>query len=331
MPVPQRTLLLKPTGGACPVRCTYCFYWTGHHAQAAMMPLRVVERIVPWARQAEDPHVVWQGGEPLLWGLERFRAADEILSACTHALQTSGIGLDDAFADWLAERATRWHVGLSIDGPAEHHDAARRDHRGQPTHARAIEALDRLRSRGVPVIAMAVARAGIDPRELVRYFDRLELPVRWLLRIGADEADARAWEAVMAATPRDIRHLSTHDCRLSGACHTYAVIDHDGTVYPCDHFVAPAWRGPNITDRPIIEILRTARSLRVFAALKRGRASKAPCSGCETGPLCRAGCPAYGRDTPAEAAWGRYLARSMWRFAEAAGRCDPARQPAKRP
>jgi uncharacterized protein len=87
-----------------------------------------------------------------------------------HRFQTNGLLIDEAWARFLARRKAR--VGISIDGPAELHDAYRRTRRGQGTHRGAMRGLRRLQVQGVAchVITVLTERALDMPEELFNFY-----------------------------------------------------------------------------------------------------------------------------------------------------------------
>jgi uncharacterized protein len=71
-----------------------------------------------------------------------------------NAFQTNGTLLDDAWGEFLVRN--KFLIGLSIDGPAELHDAYRLDKGGQPTHARVMRGLSFLKKHGVEFNTLTV-------------------------------------------------------------------------------------------------------------------------------------------------------------------------------
>ena len=73
--------------------------------------------------------VAWQGGEPLLRGIEFYRRAVALAERyrrphqrqVLHTIQTNGTLIDDEWAAFF--KANQFLVGLSIDGPQALHDA----------------------------------------------------------------------------------------------------------------------------------------------------------------------------------------------------------------
>ena len=163
MASPPLTLTVEPVG-ACNLDCRYCYAAKG----AAGPPdtdffLGALDRLRRYAAEAGCPevHCVWLGGEPLLAGHAFFeRVADWTASlaagpAVRHFMQTNGLLLDDAYCRLFA--ASPFHLGLSLDGPQAVHDAFRLTPQGEPTFARVMQAVDRLRRHAVPFGCVAVA------------------------------------------------------------------------------------------------------------------------------------------------------------------------------
>lgn len=158
----------------CNLDCPYCYMYHGAdqswRTRPKFMPDAVfdamLDRLLAYCerRGGHKVGLSLHGGEPLLVRRERFqslverareRLGDHLSSI---AVQTNGVLLDDAWALHLARLQVS--VGISIDGPAEVHDAARPDLRGRPTHARVVEAIVRLRAAGLDPLGLCV----IDPR-----------------------------------------------------------------------------------------------------------------------------------------------------------------------
>ena len=98
--------------------------------------------------------MAWQGGEPTMMGLDFFRRAIELErqyarpgQRILNTIQTNGTLLDDEWGAFLKEN--EFLVGISIDGPAEMHDAYRVDKGGKPTFGRVMKGLEVLKRHGV--------------------------------------------------------------------------------------------------------------------------------------------------------------------------------------
>jgi uncharacterized protein len=158
------------------------------------------------------PQVVftWQGGEPTLMGLDFFRRVVELQAryrrpgqAVENDLQTNGILLDQQWCDFL--RANRFLVGLSIDGPAEIHDAYRRAKGGQPTFDRVMATARLLRENRVTFNALCVVN---------RISGRRPLDVYRFLR---DEVRPRVIQFIPGLEPNTFREQAAGGAAVDGA------------------------------------------------------------------------------------------------------------------
>jgi len=144
---PPFSLLIKPAGADCNLRCAYCFYLEKKSLYPGdarpRMSDAVLERVIASFMATDQPQYAfgWQGGEPTLMGLDFFRRVTDLQkkhgkpgAVVANGLQTNGTLLDDPFAAHLAQY--RFLVGVSLDGPAHLHDPHRVTANGCPTHAR---------------------------------------------------------------------------------------------------------------------------------------------------------------------------------------------------
>jgi uncharacterized protein len=81
-------------------------------------------------------------------------------------------------------------------------------------------------------------------------------------------------------------------CCYSERCANAHVLEFNGDLYVCDHFVYKEWCIGNIMDRPLIELVQDPM-LEEFARLKTELPSR--CRDCEYLPFCRGGCPKHHR------------------------------------
>ncbi|MCV2395159.1 anaerobic sulfatase maturase [Actinotalea sp. M2MS4P-6] len=192
------SVLAKPTGAACNLDCTYCFFLSKEllydHDSQRMSEEGLETYLANLLDSSPDGvvEVAWQGGEPTLRGLaERLRRPGQQLH---HAIQTNGTLLDDDWGAFLAEH--HFLVGLSMDGPAHLHDAYRVNKAGRGTHDQVLRGWQVLSKHGVDTnILCTVHHANQDhPLEVYRYF-RDVLGARYLQfipiveRVPADQLE----------------------------------------------------------------------------------------------------------------------------------------------
>jgi len=80
-------------------------------------------------------------------------------------------------------------------------------------------------------------------------------------------------------------------CIFSETCGDGLALEHDGSLYSCDHYVYPEYRLGRITETPMREMLWTERQ-RVFGQDKRSSLT-AQCRACSYRFACNGGCPKH--------------------------------------
>jgi len=163
-------VLAKPAGPACNLSCSYCFYldkkalYPG--TQSFRMSEAVLERFIQQYIETQPAEVreiqfAWQGGEPTLMGLRFFERVVELQKryarpslTIENALQTNATLLDNDWGRFLRENG--FLVGISIDGPAELHDAQRRDRRGRGSFDSVLRGLEVLKRNRVEFNTLTV-------------------------------------------------------------------------------------------------------------------------------------------------------------------------------
>lgn len=231
-------------------------------------------------------HFVWHGGEPTLAGVDFYRRVVKFQQRylpdgwrCLNNLQTNGTLLDEKWCTFIAQEG--FSVGLSIDGPASVHDLARPDHRGRPTQARAMRGLRLLKEHGVDpdVLCTVNAYNAAKPLEVYRYF--LDHDVRWVQFLPVVEREPDGQVGRHSVAPRafgeflvqifdewvrhDVARIGVQNflepllvvsgqpatlCVMAETCGLALAMEHDGSVYSCDHFVDQAHYLGNVLDSP---------------------------------------------------------------------------------
>jgi uncharacterized protein len=210
-------VMLKPRGPICNLACDYCYYLD----KAALYPgsdFRMSDAVLEsftrqYIRAQAVPEVVfgWQGGEPLLMGIEFYRRAMAFQRKyrrpgmrVVNTIQTNGMLLTDEWATFF--RTYDFLVGLSLDGPRELHDAHRRDRGGRGSFDGVMHGLGFLQKRGVETnILTCVHDANADhPLEIYRFL--------------RDEAGARFIQFIPIVQPACVAQTGQddpeHDCSV---------------------------------------------------------------------------------------------------------------------
>ncbi|MGD0094689.1 MAG: anaerobic sulfatase maturase [Planctomycetota bacterium] len=181
--MPNFQLLFKPIGPRCNLACKYCYYLEKERLYAGTRDFRMTDEVLENAiRQyiaaLDVPEIMfaWQGGEPLLLGLDFFRRALELQRQycppgrrISNAIQTNGTLLNAQWCGFLRENA--FLVGISIDGPRHLHDQYRLDKGGQPTFSKALHGLELLVEHGVEFNTLTVVQRqnARQPLEVYRF------------------------------------------------------------------------------------------------------------------------------------------------------------------
>ena len=159
-PTPINSYIVK-VASHCNLDCTYCYeYHTGDDSWLSMpklMSTSVVDllsrRIAEHTRTHElsDIYINLHGGEPMLYGLDRTRSlleriTGELTGVRIHwGIQTNGVLLNDAWVELFDQFG--FHLGLSIDGPAEVNDRWRVDHKGQGSFDAVMKGVEALQTQ----------------------------------------------------------------------------------------------------------------------------------------------------------------------------------------
>ncbi|MDO5678622.1 MAG: anaerobic sulfatase maturase [Propionibacteriaceae bacterium] len=177
------SVVTKPTGAACNLDCTYCFFLSKELLYDEAGQRMTEEQLETYVREflAGQPDgevtMAWQGGEPTMRGLAFFRRAVELTKQykrpgqqVLQTIQTNGTLLDDDWCAFLKEEG--FLVGLSIDGPQHLHDEYRVNKAGRGTHAQVIRGWELLRKHAVEVNILCTVNAANQEHgaEVYRYF-----------------------------------------------------------------------------------------------------------------------------------------------------------------
>jgi uncharacterized protein len=331
--LPPFSVMCKPVCGICNLDCSYCYY-TGKPKELYpdVSKFEMADEVLAsYTKQyiqamPQQCTFMWQGGEPLLAGMEFFKRALELQAEhklpgqqITNGLQTNGTLVDDEWAEFF--RANGFLVGVSIDGSPQWHDYFRKDHAGNPSFHRAWAGLELLKKHQVEFnVLVTLNKANIvHAGDIYRYFtNRGAQYLQFIPILERDDAGQPQGFSCTAEQygrflldvyelwrSRDVGKVSVrlfdsvmhHElfgmpstCCYSERCANAYVLEFNGDLYACDHFVTKDWLIGNIMDRPLAELV-TDPKIEEFAKLK----TELPgvCVDCEFEPFCHGGCPKH--------------------------------------
>ncbi|HOL66759.1 MAG TPA: anaerobic sulfatase maturase [bacterium] len=320
-------LLIKPVSHRCNLRCGYCFYRKTE--QLYPLPLKVMspailERLIAVTMEYADggPCLFsWQGGEPMLAGLEffqqvvawqqKFGRSGQVVS---NTIQTNATLINREWVEFF--RKYNVFVGVSLDGPLSLHNLYRKDAAGKGSYDLVIQGLRKLQEAGVEfnVLSTMGRATRHNLPETIKFF--LSRNLKYLQFIpavdrqndkmadfsitpkqygiflkelfdfwyndGAPEFSVRFFDNVLER----LLGLKAAACTFLKECGCYLVVEANGDVYPCDFFVDARWKLGNIADTPMELLYQKARE-----EFGRYKALAPPaCQRCAYQFLCQNGC-----------------------------------------
>lgn len=327
-----QSLLVKPASADCNLHCTYCFYHdrptdpyreTSHHRMDDQVLAAMIRQYM--ALSGSVASFGWQGGEPLLTGVDFFRRVIEYQKRFGRSGQSVGNGVQTngclITREW-AELFRTYHflVGVSLDGPEEVHDFYRRTVSEAGSFERVMEGIRILREYGVEFNILSVVNRRTAEMADTLYEFFLSHDLRYLQYIPCVEVDPETGERAEFAVTSDqygrflcrlfdrwynngqpevsIRLFDNllsfyagyelEQCEFKEQCGQYVVVEYNGDVYPCDFLVEERFYLGNLLRTPLGEIMEGPR-FRAFLEKKPGPFRE--CTSCRWQALCHNGCP----------------------------------------
>lgn len=333
--------MAKPASSRCNLSCRYCFYL--EKQRQPVMDDATLEQFIRQhieAQPGEEVQFAWQGGEPTLCGLDFFRRAAALQRRYAdgkrihNAFQTNGVLLNEAWCQFFHDNG--WLVGISLDGPADLHDACRVSRSGNATHHKVLRAIGMLRACRVEFNLLVVVNShnGESPRRMYRYLRELGTAhIQFIPLMELDDQRRPDDLSVSAATwgrfLREVFDLWVREdigrifiqlfdstlgvwsgyapqmCSLSKTCGHAFALEANGDLYQCDHYVYPQHLLGNIHRETLGEMNLSARAV-TFGEYKSTSLAPA-CRRCEMLRLCHGDCPKHRDESGKSALCAGYL------------------------
>lgn len=269
----------------------------------------------------------WQGGEPMLMGLDFFRDAVEFQKKharpeqfVENSMQTNGLLLDDQWCEFLHKED--FLVGISLDGPAPIHDFYRKDHAQIGTFKEVMHSIELMQKHDVQfnILCLLTDRNIKSPVELYNFFRSHHF--KFLQFINCFENDYKSGSLKTFSVSgretgefyiklfdewfkKDFYDVSIRffedillflvdgvkaSCCYHDTCRSYLVVEHNGDCYPCDFFVFKEWKLGNLTESGIRTIMNSMLRSK-FASLKADLSGA--CRECRIVPFCKGDCTRF--------------------------------------
>lgn len=279
------------------------------------------------AQPGEEVEFVWQGGEPTLLGIDFFKKAIDLQDQhkkdknIRNCFQTNGVLLNDEWCEFLKKHD--FLVGISLDGPKDVHDLYRRDREGRGSFDRVMRGLELLKKHDVKFNVLACVAKGTAEKPLEVYRFLKDNGVRYMQFTAVVEREPVSPGSKVARwtvdpekygnfligifdewVKNDVGKMFVMNfewalnawagkdpsvCIFARKCGRSLVIEHNGDVYSCDHYVYPQYRLGNVLETG----LKDLAELPVQVSFGAAKSEKLPshCRSCRFLFACRGECP----------------------------------------
>ncbi len=320
----------KTVSEACNLACDYCYYSRcgGQPDKIERIDTRILEKFIKeyMGMTTGFASFAWQGGEPLLAGLDFFKEVVSLQAKyapkhtmISNALQTNATLLTDEWAKFFKQ--FQFLIGVSLDGPKHINDARRVTGHGLGSYDRVMTGIEHLRKHQVDFNILTVIHEHNvgKAKELMEFYEREGFThVQFIpcMDFRSQETD-KAGKYVI--TPEEygkflceafdvwynngspnmsVRFFDNMAsvyfnseaelCIHRQTCPKTLVLEQNGDAYPCDFYISEDYKLGNVGIDPLSEILNS-EIYSEFLEMKPALPEK--CKGCQYLNLCHGGCP----------------------------------------
>ncbi len=267
----------------------------------------------------------FQGGEPTMAGIEFFEKFHKFVEKyntkkiiVNFSLQTNGTLLNKKWLELFKKH--NYLIGLSLDGNKEMHDTFRIDAKGEGTFSRVLKAAKMMKKAEVEFNILCVVNKliaqngklvynffrnnGFRYYQFIPCLDSLSCSEEKDYTLTAedygkflDETFNLWYEDMMSGKRISVRHFDNYTkillgeepeaCDMVGHCNMNAVLESDGSMYPCDFYVLDEFKVGNINESSFEELFKSEAEMRF---LRTSLAVDEKCKVCRYFKICRGGC-----------------------------------------
>ena len=323
--------LIKPVSYVCNLDCPYCFYQRVgkiYKEQKPFISPATLKALFQKSFATNTDHCIftWQGGEPMLLGLEYFKQIiamqkelKQDFQTVENIIQTNGTLIDREWAAFFKENNIL--LGISIDGPKHLHDKYRFYRNKNGSFNKIMANIEILKEFSIPfnILTLLTKNNILHPKELYEFYQKNDFSYLQFIpyyeqhprfdqknfSVSGQELAKFYQEIFKLWYPQDIEKVSIRffedillyladgvhaSCTWSDNCLSYIVVEHNGDCYPCDFYVYPEWKLGNIAHDTMEEIFAGEKRMR-FAKRKHDLPDK--CKSCKYLPFCNGDCPLF--------------------------------------
>ncbi|BDE02775.1 anaerobic sulfatase maturase [Pasteurella multocida] len=324
-------LMAKPSSFHCNIQCEYCFYLEKEHSFGSKAPFMSEQTLRNYVKNYIESHAgqrvefAWQGGEPTLLGLDFFKRAVSFQQefangkTITNAFQTNGIALNRQWAAFFKQH--QFLIGLSVDGLSAVHNRYRITSNGQPTFDRVVKALALLKEYQVDFNTLTVVNDQNWHKGKETYLALKALGSTFMQFIPIVEQHADHLQTFSVPSEgyghflvdvfnewkkQDVGRIfvlefdnllgqwlgyPSSSCIHQPTCGKSLVVEANGDVYSCDHFVYPEYKIGNLNHASLAELVQSPKQSH-FGFAKQGQLTQI-CRQCEFKSFCHGGGPKH--------------------------------------
>ena len=267
----------------------------------------------------------FQGGEPTVAGIEYFKKFHEFVEKynvnkiqVNFSLQTNGTLLDKKWMELF--KKYNYLIGVSLDGNKNIHDTFRVDANGEGTFSRVLKATKMLTKAGVEFNILCVVNKliaqngkliynffknnGFRYYQFIPCLDALNCSKEEDYTLTAEDYGKfldetfNLWaDDILSGKRISIRHFDNYTkiilgeapeaCDMVGHCNMNAVLESDGSMYPCDFYVLDEYKVGNVNESSFVELFISEKEQEFLnSSLKVND----KCKTCDYFKICRGGC-----------------------------------------
>ncbi|WP_462413638.1 anaerobic sulfatase maturase [Neobacillus sp. Marseille-QA0830] len=324
-------VMWKTVSEDCNLACEYCYYSTcGGKVKSPIRKIdsQLLEKFIHeyMAKTQGSASFAWQGGEPLLAGLEFFEKVVNLQAKysppktiISNALQTNATLIDDNWARFF--KRYNFLIGVSLDGPKEIHDSKRITGSGKGSYDRVMNGIHILKKNDVDFNILTVIHKGNvgKAKELMEFYKKEGFGFIQFIPCMDFRAQETHKQGHYLITPEeygdflcDVFDLWYNEgepdvsirffdnmlsvyvnqeaelCIHRAACPKTLVLEQNGDAYPCDFYLSEDYKLGNVGVDSLDAILNSP-VYQQFLGLKPKVPKK--CTQCEYFTLCHGGCP----------------------------------------
>ncbi|WP_152396696.1 anaerobic sulfatase maturase [Paenibacillus guangzhouensis] len=326
-------LMWKTVSEECNLACDYCYYSSCHGRPSADIQRiddELLRKVIQEMMQGSRGSVsfAWQGGEPLLAGLDFFRRVVQYQqhyaprnTIISNALQTNGTLVTREWAAFF--RQYSFLLGVSVDGPAWIHDRRRKTGSGKGSYDRVMQGIEVLREARVDFnILMVIHEDNVHEAEAITtWIDQHQFDfVQFIPGMDFRSQDAGA-EGKFLVTAKQygqflcqifdwwyrdgepcvsVRVFDNWLQRLVGqepemcvhreSCPSILILEQNGAAYPCDFYIHEQYRLGDAGEQSLSALMADS-AWDAFRSQKQVLADA--CRACEYVQYCHGGCPRH--------------------------------------